>query len=84
MGSCRSIISVYVLYVACRVQGHRFHKFLVSRGLVQVRQPGQYQHQVFIRLNTIGFSRLYQRVQNGTGFCSPDAVEQPGLSACYK
>ena len=69
----------------CRVPGHQFFQFLMGRGFAQVRQHGQHQHQVLVRLNAVGLGCLNQRVHNGTGFRSFDTVaEQPVLSAYHK
>ena len=47
-----------------------------------IGQAAQHQQQVFIGLHTIGLGRFHQRIYNGAGLRSLDAVaEQPILSA---
>ena len=65
--------------------GHQLFQFLVSRGLAQVRQHGQYQQQVFVGFNAVSLCRFHQGIHNGTGLCSLDTItEQPVLPAYHK
>ena len=66
------------------VPGHQFIQFLVGRGFAEVRQHAQYQQEVFVGLNAVGLRCFHQRVNDGAGLCSLDAVaEQPVLSVMF-
>ena len=50
-----------------------------------IGQAAQHQQQVFIGLHTIGLGRFHQRIYNGAGLRSLDAVaEQPILTPQLK
>ena len=68
-----------------RMPGHQFIQLFVGQVLSKPGEQAEQAEQIIIRLNTVGFCCLYQRIDYSAGIRSLDRVaEQPVFPSDHK